>query len=100
MLLWSTSPPSSWSSDFPNKITVSSVADRGAQWESVWQPSVKTKLFKNLLHMKFMQRELDSETKKQLEEEEKKIFSEEHQYLDLPELKEKESFITEEQFFV
>ena len=50
--------------------------------------------------MKFMQRGLDSETKKQLEEEEKKIFSEEHRYLDLPELKEKESFITEEQFFV
>ena len=40
--------------------------------------------------MKFMQRGLDSETKKQLEEEEKKIISEEHWYLDLPELKEKE----------
>ena len=50
----------------------------------------KTKLSKNLLHMKFMQRGLDSETKKQLEEEEKKIISEEHWYLDLPELKEKE----------
>lgn len=37
-----------------------------------------------------MQRGLDSETKKQLEEEEKKIISEEHWYLDLPELKEKE----------
>ena len=47
-----------------------------------------------------MQRGLDSETKKQLEEEEKKIFSEEHRYLDLPEPKEKESFITEEQFLV
>ncbi|XP_035868161.1 M-phase phosphoprotein 6 isoform X2 [Phyllostomus discolor] len=48
----------------------------------------------------FMQRGLDSETKKQLEEEEKKIISEEHWYLDLPELKEKESFIIEEQSFL
>ncbi|KAB0387526.1 hypothetical protein FD755_002482 [Muntiacus reevesi] len=60
----------------------------------------KTKLSKNLLRMKFMQRGLDSETKKQLEEEEKKIISEEHWYLDLPELKEKESFIIEEQSFL
>ncbi|XP_020040712.1 M-phase phosphoprotein 6 isoform X1 [Castor canadensis] len=60
----------------------------------------KTKLSKNLLRMKFMQRGLDSETKKQLEEEEKKIISEEHWFLDLPELKEKESFITEEQSFL
>ncbi|KAM6225343.1 M-phase phosphoprotein 6 isoform 2-T2 [Rhynchocyon petersi] len=59
----------------------------------------KPKLSKNLLRMKFMQRGLDSETKKQLEEEEKKIISEEHWYLDLPELKEKESFIIEEQSF-
>ncbi|XP_038610655.1 M-phase phosphoprotein 6 [Tachyglossus aculeatus] len=59
----------------------------------------KSKLSKNLLRMKFMQRGLDSETKKQLEEEEKKIISEEHWYLDLPELKEKESFIIEEQSF-
>lgn len=50
--------------------------------------------------MKFMQRGLDSETKKQLEEEEKKIISEEHWYLDLPELKEKESLIIEEQSFL
>ncbi|XP_006888865.1 PREDICTED: M-phase phosphoprotein 6-like [Elephantulus edwardii] len=57
------------------------------------------KLSKNLLRMKFMQRGLDSETKKQLEEEEKKIISEEHWYLDLPELKEKESVIIEEQSF-
>ncbi|XP_025064435.1 M-phase phosphoprotein 6 isoform X3 [Alligator sinensis] len=48
----------------------------------------------------FMQRGLDSETKKQLEEEEKKIISEEHWYLDLPELKEKESFIIEERSFM
>ncbi|XP_040838242.1 M-phase phosphoprotein 6 isoform X2 [Ochotona curzoniae] len=60
----------------------------------------KTKLSKNLLRMKFMQRGLDLETKKQLEEEEKKIISEEHWYLDLPELKEKESYIIEEQSFL
>lgn len=60
----------------------------------------KTMLSKNLLRLKFMQRGLDSETKKQLEEEEKKIISEEHWYLDLPELKEKESFIIEEQSFL
>ncbi|EHA97326.1 M-phase phosphoprotein 6 [Heterocephalus glaber] len=60
----------------------------------------KTKLSKNLLHMKFKQRGVDSETKKQLEEEEKKIISEEPWYLDLPELKEKESFIIEEQSFL
>ncbi|XP_019391488.1 PREDICTED: M-phase phosphoprotein 6 [Crocodylus porosus] len=60
----------------------------------------KPRLSKNLLRMKFMQRGLDSETKKQLEEEEKKIISEEHWYLDLPELKEKESFIIEERSFM
>ena len=43
-----------------------------------------------VLFWQFMQRGLDSETKKQLEEEEQKIISEEHWYLDLPELKEKE----------
>lgn len=43
-----------------------------------------------VLFWQFMQRGLDSETKRQLEEEEKKIISEEHWYLDLPELKEKE----------
>lgn len=59
----------------------------------------KTKLAKNLLRMNFMQRGLDSETKKQLEEEERKMISDEHWYLDLPELKEKESFIIEEQSF-
>ncbi|KAM4721142.1 M-phase phosphoprotein 6 [Rhinophrynus dorsalis] len=58
------------------------------------------KLSKNLLRMKFMQRSLDAETKKQLEEEEKKIISDEHWYLDLPELKEKESFIIEERSFL
>uniref|UniRef100_A0A8C2R137 M-phase phosphoprotein 6 n=1 Tax=Capra hircus TaxID=9925 RepID=A0A8C2R137_CAPHI len=60
---------------------------------------MKISLFINLHHL-FMQRGLDSETKKQLEEEEKKIISEEHWYLDLPELKEKESFIIEEQSFL
>ncbi|XP_006860198.1 PREDICTED: M-phase phosphoprotein 6, partial [Chrysochloris asiatica] len=59
----------------------------------------RPKLSKNLLRMKFMQRGLDSETKKQLEEEEKKIISDEHWSLDLPELKEKESLIIEEQSF-
>ncbi|CAN2389454.1 M-phase phosphoprotein 6 [Pristimantis euphronides] len=58
------------------------------------------KLSKNLLRMKFMQRSLDPETKKQLEEEEKKIISDEHWFLDLPELKEKESFIIEERSFL
>lgn len=42
------------------------------------------------LSLQFMQRGLDSQTKKQLEEEEKKIISEEHWYLDVPDLKEKE----------
>lgn len=37
-----------------------------------------------------MQRGLDAETKKQLEDEEKRIISDEHWYLDLPELKAKE----------
>lgn len=50
--------------------------------------------------MKFMQRGLDAETKKQLEEEERKIISDEHWYLDLPELKAKENFIIEERSFV
>uniref|UniRef100_A0A8C5QE99 M-phase phosphoprotein 6 n=1 Tax=Leptobrachium leishanense TaxID=445787 RepID=A0A8C5QE99_9ANUR len=47
----------------------------------------------------FMQRSLDAETKKQMEEDEKRIISDEHWYLDLPELKEKESFIIEERSF-
>uniref|UniRef100_G1QBE0 M-phase phosphoprotein 6 n=1 Tax=Myotis lucifugus TaxID=59463 RepID=G1QBE0_MYOLU len=50
--------------------------------------------------LSFMQRKLDLETKKQVEEEEKKIISEEHWYLGLPEFKEKESFIIEEQSFL
>ncbi|KAK7880773.1 hypothetical protein WMY93_032586 [Mugilogobius chulae] len=48
------------------------------------------KLSKNLLRMKFMQRGLDAETKKQLEEDERRIISDEHWYLDLPELKAKD----------
>uniref|UniRef100_A0A8I6AL40 M-phase phosphoprotein 6-like n=1 Tax=Rattus norvegicus TaxID=10116 RepID=A0A8I6AL40_RAT len=59
----------------------------------------KTKLSTNLLLMKFMQRGLDSENQKQLEEEERKTIRNEHWYLDLPELKEKESFIIEDQSF-
>ncbi|CAL8262826.1 unnamed protein product [Merluccius merluccius] len=58
------------------------------------------KLSKNLLRMKFMQRGLDAETKKQLEEDEKRIISDEHWYLDLPELKAKENHIVEERSFV
>nr|XP_040019494.1 M-phase phosphoprotein 6 [Gasterosteus aculeatus aculeatus] len=58
------------------------------------------KLSKNLLRMKFMQRGLDDEMKKQLEEDEKRIISDEHWYLDLPELKAKENFIIEEKSFV
>ncbi|XP_071384683.1 M-phase phosphoprotein 6 [Centroberyx affinis] len=58
------------------------------------------KLSKNLLRMKFMQRGLDAETKKQLEEDERRIISDEHWYLDLPELKAKENLIIEERSFV
>ncbi|XP_018411380.1 PREDICTED: M-phase phosphoprotein 6 [Nanorana parkeri] len=58
------------------------------------------KLSKNLLRMKFMQKSLDPETKKQLEEDEKKIISDEHWFLDLPELKEKENYIIEERSFL
>ncbi|KAM6973332.1 M-phase phosphoprotein 6 [Aplochiton taeniatus] len=58
------------------------------------------KLSRNLLRMKFMQRGLDADRKKQLEEEEKRIISDEHWYLDLPELKAKENFIIEERSFV
>ncbi|KAM8892824.1 M-phase phosphoprotein 6 isoform 1-T1 [Spinachia spinachia] len=58
------------------------------------------KLSKNLLRMKFMQRGLDDEMKKQLEEDEKRIISDEHWYLDLPELKAKENFVIEEKSFV
>ncbi|XP_008410118.1 M-phase phosphoprotein 6 [Poecilia reticulata] len=58
------------------------------------------KLSKNLLRMKFMQRGLDAETKKQLEEDEKRIISDEHWYLDLPELKAKENLIIEEKSLV
>ncbi|XP_039893553.1 M-phase phosphoprotein 6 isoform X2 [Simochromis diagramma] len=46
-----------------------------------------------------MQRRLDAETKKQLEEDERRIISDEHWYLDLPELKAKENLIIEERSF-
>ncbi|XP_029008891.1 M-phase phosphoprotein 6 [Betta splendens] len=58
------------------------------------------KLSKNLLRMKFMQRGLDAETKKQLEDEERRIISDEHWHLDLPELKANENLIIEEPSFV
>uniref|UniRef100_H2L3G8 M-phase phosphoprotein 6 n=1 Tax=Oryzias latipes TaxID=8090 RepID=H2L3G8_ORYLA len=59
------------------------------------------KLSKNLLRMKFMQRGLDAETKKQLEEDERRIISDEHWYLDLPELCTKEyvTVLVEEESF-
>ncbi|XP_061578266.1 M-phase phosphoprotein 6 [Cololabis saira] len=59
----------------------------------------QVKFSKNLLRMKFMQRGLDAETKKQLEEDEKRIISDEHWYLDLPELNAKENLILEEKSF-
>lgn len=62
--------------------------------------SDSVRLSKNLLRMKFMQRCLDADTKKQLEEEERRIISDEHWYLDLPELKARENLIVEEQSFV
>nr|XP_057931471.1 M-phase phosphoprotein 6 [Doryrhamphus excisus] len=58
------------------------------------------KLSKNVLRMKFMQRGLDAETKKQLQEDEKRIISDEHWYLDLPEQQTKESCLVEEKSFV
>ncbi|XP_043084099.1 M-phase phosphoprotein 6 [Puntigrus tetrazona] len=57
------------------------------------------KLSKNLLRMKFMQRGLDAEAKKQLDEEEKRIISDEHWFLDLPEFKAKENYIIEERSY-
>ncbi|XP_026095314.1 M-phase phosphoprotein 6-like [Carassius auratus] len=57
------------------------------------------KLSKNVLRMKFMQRGLDAELKKQLDEEEKRIISDEHWFLDLPELKAKENYIIEERSY-
>ncbi|KAM9376444.1 M-phase phosphoprotein 6 [Pholidichthys leucotaenia] len=62
--------------------------------------SDSVKLSKNVLRMKFMQRGLDAETKKQLAEDERRIISDEHWYLDLPELKANESQIFEERSFV
>lgn len=59
-----------------------------------------TKLSKNLLRMKFMQRGLDADARKQLDEEEKRIISDEHWFLDLPELKAKENYIIEERSYV
>ncbi|XP_048014666.1 M-phase phosphoprotein 6 [Megalobrama amblycephala] len=58
------------------------------------------KLSKNLLRMKFMQRGLDADARKQLDEEEKRIISDDHWFLDLPELKTKENHIIEERSYV
>lgn len=58
------------------------------------------KLSKNVLRMKFMQRSLDPEAKKQLEEDEKRVISDEHWYLDLPELMIHENIILTESSFV
>ncbi|KAM9753369.1 M-phase phosphoprotein 6 [Menidia menidia] len=58
------------------------------------------KLSKNLLRMKFMQRGLDADTRKQLEEEERRTISDEHWQLDLPELRAKENLVVEERSFV
>ncbi|XP_037109668.1 M-phase phosphoprotein 6 [Syngnathus acus] len=58
------------------------------------------RLSKNVLRMKFMQRGLDAETKKQLQEDEKRIISDEHWYLDLPEQRTQENMIVEEKSFV
>ncbi|CAL1594766.1 unnamed protein product [Knipowitschia caucasica] len=58
------------------------------------------KLSRNVLRMKFMQRGLDAETKKLLEEDERRIISDEHWYLDLPELTAKENIILEEKSIV
>ncbi|XP_012677778.1 M-phase phosphoprotein 6 [Clupea harengus] len=58
------------------------------------------KLSKNVLKMKFMQRSLDPEARKQLEEDEKKVISDEHWFLDLPELMAHENVIVMEKGFV
>ncbi|XP_056138203.1 M-phase phosphoprotein 6 isoform X2 [Lampris incognitus] len=58
------------------------------------------KFSKNILRMKFMQRGLDEETKKYLEEDEKRIINDEHWYLDIPELTAQETFVIEERSFV
>uniref|UniRef100_A0A8C1WSY1 M-phase phosphoprotein 6 n=1 Tax=Cyprinus carpio TaxID=7962 RepID=A0A8C1WSY1_CYPCA len=66
---------------------------------ALWSEMAKdgaAKLSKNILRMKFMQRGLDAELKQQLEEEEKRIISDEHWSLDLPELTAKENHIIEE----
>ncbi|XP_077453397.1 M-phase phosphoprotein 6 [Stigmatopora argus] len=58
------------------------------------------KLSKNLLRMKFMQRGLDAETKEQLREDGKRIISEQHWYLDLPQQAVTENLIVEEKSVV
>ncbi|XP_063053843.1 M-phase phosphoprotein 6 [Engraulis encrasicolus] len=58
-----------------------------------------SKLSKNVLRMKFMQRGLDPEARKQLEEDEKKVITEEHWLLDLPELTAHENIMVMERSF-
>ncbi|XP_057691643.1 M-phase phosphoprotein 6 [Corythoichthys intestinalis] len=62
--------------------------------------SDSVKLSKNLLRMKFMQRGLDAETKEQLREDDKRIISDQHWYLDLPQQAAKENMIVEEKSVV
>uniref|UniRef100_A0A803VWP0 M-phase phosphoprotein 6 n=2 Tax=Ficedula albicollis TaxID=59894 RepID=A0A803VWP0_FICAL len=78
---------------------------QGKHWWSKKLPNFRGTALGTIGHgtiwsWEFMQRGLDSQTKKQLEEEEKKIISEEHWYLDVPDLKEKESYIIEERSFL
>uniref|UniRef100_A0A8C4PXD1 M-phase phosphoprotein 6 n=1 Tax=Eptatretus burgeri TaxID=7764 RepID=A0A8C4PXD1_EPTBU len=55
----------------------------------------KMRLSNNLLKMKFMQRYLTEEAKQDLEQREKRIISDEHWYLDLPELAKNEALCVE-----
>uniref|UniRef100_UPI00358E0F9E M-phase phosphoprotein 6 n=1 Tax=Myxine glutinosa TaxID=7769 RepID=UPI00358E0F9E len=55
----------------------------------------KMRLSNNLLKMKFMQRYLTEEAKQNLEQRERRIISDEHWYLDLPELAKNETLCVE-----
>ncbi|XP_077567182.1 M-phase phosphoprotein 6 [Stigmatopora nigra] len=67
---------------------------------STTMSSDTVKLSKNVLRMKFMQRGLDAETKEQLREDGKRIISEQHWYLDLPQQAVTENLIVEEKSVV
>ncbi|XP_061697160.1 M-phase phosphoprotein 6 isoform X2 [Syngnathoides biaculeatus] len=58
--------------------SVGGLQGRSSCWQTLTMSSDSLKLSKNLLRMKFMQRGLDAETKKQLRENEKRIISDEH----------------------